>query len=349
LTYFTRASLRLASRAGHIERGARLVDVTSHVLPDPVERWFTRRTFGPTTASLEDLVELKRRRSLTVGVCLPALNEEHTIGHICEVVARSLMPQGLVDKLVVVDSGSSDSTLEVAAAAGAEVHRAAELLADSDLSGGGGKGDALWRSLSVLPTDIVVWIDSDTKNFHERFVTELLDPMLSDPQLMFAKAFYDRPIESDGGTLTTGGARVTEIALRPLLQFFYPELTGFVQPLSGEYAIRTELARSLPFFTGYAVEIGLLIDVLETVGLDAMCQVDLGMRVHRNRDVLSLGRTSFQVMQALLLRAESSGRLKLIDELPDQLIQFRSSDHGPTPEARTLAIAERPPLISLLQ
>jgi glucosyl-3-phosphoglycerate synthase len=312
-----------------------------------VSGWFSHRTFGPTTVSLEDLVELKRRRSQTVGVCLPALNEAQTIGHICDVVSRTLIDKGFVDQLVVVDSGSQDSTREVAAAAGAEVHRATDLLSGSDFPADGGKGDALWRSLSVLGTDIVVWLDSDTRNFHERFVIELVAPLLGDPGLSFAKAFYDRPIESEGGTLTTGGARVTEIALRPMLQLLYPELTGFVQPLSGEYAMRADLARSLPFLTGYAVEMGLLIDIFESEGLDAMCQVDLGMRVHRNRDVLSLGRTSFQVLQGLLLRAEASGRLKLLDELPTSLVQFTSSGDGPKPQVHQLGIGERPPLITL--
>jgi glucosyl-3-phosphoglycerate synthase len=318
-----------------------------HALPGPVEEWFSRRTLGPTTSSLEDLVELKRRRSQTVGVCLPALNEEDTIGQICEVVSRNLMPAGLVDRLVVVDSGSEDSTREVAASANAEVYQVADLLSEAGHSPGGGKGDALWRSLSVMDTDVIVWIDSDTKNFHDRFITELVAPLLHDPELKFAKAFYDRPIDK-GGTLTTGGARVTEIALRPLLQFFYPELAGFVQPLSGEYAIRTELARAIPFFTGYAVEIGLLIDILEAEGLDAMCQVDLGMRVHRNRDVLSLGRTSFQVMKALILRAEAAGRIKLVDDLPSSMVQFNSSGNGPVPTVHDLDIAQRPPMVTLL-
>ncbi len=322
--------------------------MTPQVLPGPVEGWFSNRTFGPTTSSLEDLVELKLRRSQTIGVCLPALNEEETIGQICRIVSRRLVTTGLVDRLVVVDTGSGDSTRHVAAEAGAEVYRASELVPEIEHESGG-KGDALWRSLAALETDIVVWLDSDTRNFHERFVTELVAPLLADPTLKFAKAFYDRPIESEAGNLTTGGARVTEVALRPLLQFFYPELTGFIQPLSGEYAINCELARSLPFLTGYAVEIGLLIDVLSRVGLDAMCQVDLGMRVHRNREVLALGRTSFQVMQGLLLRAEAEGRIKLVDELPDALVQFKTSSDGPVPESYELAIEERPPMVTLLR
>ena len=318
----------------------------SHGPPNPDERWLSRRTLRPTSLSLEDLVELKRRRSQTVSVCLPALNEEHTIGHICEVVSRRLVESGLVDELVVVDSGSSDATVARAEDAGADVYRVADLPHPGDARVLG-KGDALWRSLSVMTGDVIVWVDSDTRNFSESFVIELVAPLLADIEISFVKAFYDRPIQGDQGMLRTGGARITEIALRPLLQIFYPELTGFVQPLSGEYAIRADLARALPFLTGYAVEVGLLIDIFNRLGLDAMCQVDLGMRVHRNRDVLALGRASFQVIQGLLLRAEAGGRIKIPDELPTQLVQFNSSEEGPRPEAWELEVHERPAIVSL--
>lgn len=294
--------------------------------------------------SHEDLAALKRERGLAISVCLPALNEAETIGGMCSMFRESLIEAvPLVDEIVVVDSGSVDDTIGRAAAAGATVYRAGELVPQVGALVWG-KGDVLWRSLSVVSGDIVVWLDSDTRNPHEGFVTDLVAPLLHTPDLVLTKAFYDRPLEVEGGFLTTGGARVTELAARPLLSLFYPELAGIVQPLSGEYAGYREIFLDLPFFTGYGVDIGLLIDIAERLGIDRIAQVDLGRRVHRNRETVDLGRTSFEVIQTMLKRLDDLGRLKLGAELPTELIQFVPGPQGPVRVVHDLPVLERPPL-----
>lgn len=294
--------------------------------------------------SHEDLLSLKRERGLGISVCLPALNEAETIGQMCSFFRESLAHQvGLVDEIVVVDSGSTDDTVLVAEAAGAKVYRAGNLVPEVGARVWG-KGDVLWRSLSVLTGDIVVWLDSDTRNPHEGFVTDLVAPLLLHEDVMLTKAFYDRPLQGADGALTTGGARVTELAARPLLHLFYPELARIVQPLSGEYAGYRKNFENMPFFTGYGVDIGLLIDVAERFGVETIVQVDLGRRVHRNRETVDLGRTSFEVIQAMLKRFDELGRLKLGAELPTELTQFVPGTDGPRREVYDLPVLERPPI-----
>lgn len=313
----------------------------------PSER-FRSHVYGSTGLDLARLIDLKSRRSLSISVCLPALNEEETVGEICSLLHEELMDKApFVDEIVVIDSDSTDATAERALAAGATVHRASSLVPQVGPLVRG-KGDALWRSLSVLSGDIVVWLDSDTRNAHTGFVTDLVAPLLMDESYILSKAFYERPLQDEEGVLTTGGARVTEIAVRPLLHLFYPELAVLVQPLSGEYAGYRDVFVRLPFFTGYAVDIGLLLDVAEGYGADRIAQVDLGRRIHRNRPTLQLGRMSFQVMQAMFKRFDEMGRLKFAHDLPDTLTQFHPGSDGPERETHPLEVIERPPLESIV-
>ena len=315
---------------------------------DQPSAWFERHTFAASGLSLEDLARLKHERGLAISVCLPALNEAETVGAMCSLLRRALVERAdVVDEIVVVDSGSRDDTVRIAEAAGATVHRAAELVPGigADVWG---KGDVLWRSLSVLTGDIVVWLDSDTRNPHRGFVTDLVAPLLENPDYVLTKAFYDRPIQAGDGVLTTGGARVTELSARPLLQLFYPELAGVIQPLSGEYAGYRETFLDLHFFTGYGVDIAILIDLAERFGIDRLAQVDLGQRVHRNRETVELGRTSFQVIQAMLKRFDDLGRIKLGGELPTDLLQFVPGTGGPDRTIHQLQVLERPPMREML-
>lgn len=205
----------------------------------------------------------------------------------------------------------------------------------------------MWKTLAVARGDLIVWLDSDTRNFTSDFVADLVSPLLVEDQIRMSKAFYDRPLQDPAGTLTTGGARVTELLVRPLAHALFPELTGFIQPLAGEYASHRDLLRSLPFFTGYGVEIGLLIDVAERIGLEHVVQIDLGSRVHRNQEILALGRMAFQVAQVITLRAEQLGRMKLAGEWPEVLTQFRGTDEGPVIEQHRLVVRELPPMESV--
>ena len=303
--------------------------MVSAPLPPRLAGWYARRTFTGSPDPAETAAS-KSARGLTVSVCLPARNEEETVGAICSTIDRELVEgAGLVDELVVVDSGSTDGTAAEARAGGARVVAAA----------GPGKGEALWESLAVASGDLVVWLDSDTREFAPHFVTNLVAPLVADDSIALCKGFYRRPLATEEGHLGEGGGRVTELAARPLLALLFPELAAVVQPLSGEYAGRAEVLRSLPMFTGYAVEAGILVDLVDRFGLDALAQADLGVRVHRNRDVLSLGRMAAEIMQAILVRAEDLGRLKTVDELGDVLVQF----DGGGPLGTRIALGERPP------
>jgi len=317
---------------------------------DPAAQdWFDRRTSWGPFREPTLLKEIKRTRGVGVTVCLPTLDEAPTVASICRRIRSELIEGwGLVDELIVVDSGSTDDTCRLAAAEGARVYTARDLVPHipPDPSGSG-KGDALWRSLSVIDNEIVVWLDADVTGFQSHVVTRLLEPLLSEEKVQIAKGFYERPLNVEGRRHPTGGARVTELVVRPLLSLFYPELTGVIQPLAGEYAGYTDAFRQLPFFTGYGVEIGLLLDGVERFGLDAHAQVDLGVRVHRNRPTLELGLTAFEVMQVIFTRLEESGQMKLADPLPAALVQFWPTEEGLLSKSAHSRVIERPPLDSL--
>ena len=274
------------------------------------QRWHRHRTFGSRSLpSAGDLAARKLASGERISVVLPALNEASTIGPICSTIKEHLIEgAGLVDELLVVDCSSTDGTPEIATEAGAVVHDIADLVPEMPVVLG--KGEALWRSLSVVSGDIVVWIDSDIRNFSTRFVTRLVAPILSDPTISFTKGFYRRPIARGEELVPDEGGRVTELLARPMLAALFPELSGFIQPLSGEYAGHIDVLKRVPFFTGYSVEVGLLIDLLETVGLDAMAQVDLDERVHRNRTLAELGPMAYTIGKTILRRAEERGRLR---------------------------------------
>jgi glucosyl-3-phosphoglycerate synthase len=262
-------------------------------------RTFTHRAF---TADL-----LAATRSLSVSVCLPARDEAATIGAILEVL-MPLRERGVVDQVVVADD-SSDGTGDIARALGAEVHDQSALL--PELGRVEGKGDAMWRALSVLRGDVVVYLDADTEDFGERFVLGLVGPLVApDSELQFVKGFYRRPVKLGEARLPEGGGRVTELTARPLLHRFFPELAGFLQPLAGEIAARRTLLERLPFATGYAVDVALLIDAWRTVGLDALAQVDLDVRQNRHQPLADLGPMAAAVLAAVTSRLEQEGRLQ---------------------------------------
>jgi glucosyl-3-phosphoglycerate synthase len=238
-----------------------------------------------------------RKGATTVSVCLPARNEAETVGAIVHAIRTELVEGvGLVDELIVLDDHSTDDTAGVARDAGATVVDASTVLTDHDL--GHGKGAALWKSVHVSSGDLIVWCDSDITDFDTQFVTGLVGPLVEDPGIAFTKGFYER-LERDG----VGGGRVTELTARPLLQLLFPDLASVVQPLSGEYAGRRHVLEQLPFTVGYGVDIGLLIDVRRLVGAEAMVQVDLGRRHHRNRPLVELAPQALAVLQKGLERA----------------------------------------------
>ncbi|MFH8789958.1 glucosyl-3-phosphoglycerate synthase [Streptomyces roseoverticillatus] len=313
---------------------------------EEVERWLAERSWSAADRPLDVLLAAKRDSGTTVSVVLPALNEEPTVGAIVEVIRRELMSDAvpLVDELVVIDSGSTDRTAEVAAAAGARVVHRDEVL--PGLPALPGKGEVLWRSLLATTGDVVCFVDADLREFSADFVSGIVGPLLTDPGVQFVKAMYDRPLGPEfdvpGSAGTAGqGGRVTELVARPLLNLHWPQLAGFVQPLGGEYAARRSLLERLPFPVGYGVELGLLVDALHTVGLDALAQVDVGVRKHRHQDGQALGRMAAAIYRTAQLRL-ARGHL-----VRPAITQFERAPEGFVPRTYAVDTEERPPMAGI--
>ena len=277
-----------------------------------------------------------------LSVIIPVLNEARGIRAALSAL-QALRSAG--DEIIVADGGSTDATREIAEAAGARVVQHPDVL---DRYGSFvGKGEALWKSLYETTGDIVVWADTDVRGWHHRMVYGTLGPLLVEPRLQYVKGYYQRPIV-EGGVLTEGGGgRVTELVARPLINLFFPELSGFIQPLSGEYAARRSLLEQIPFFTGYAVEIGHLIDAAEKVGIDGLGQVDLERRVHRNQELEGLSKMSFVILQAVMKRLEERRRARLFAEMGSTMKLPRSGKGRLSLEVQELADHERPPMIRI--
>ncbi len=337
---------QLAERAESLAAADRAAE-ESRAVPVRVERWFGEsnyhhREFG----DLRRLVALKEKQGLAISLVLPTLNEAETIGPIVRRAFQELVGRApLLDEILVIDSSSTDRTRELAAAEGARVVRHADVLAR--YGSYSGKGEALWKSLFETSGDIVAWADTDVRNWHPRMVYGTVGPLLQEPRLQYVKGYYRRPIVDGGMLREGGGGRVTELVARPLLNLFYPELSGFIQPLAGEYAGRRTLLEAIPFFTGYAVEIGHLIDVAERVGLDGLGQVDLERRIHRNQELEGLSRMSFVILQAVMRRLEERRKARLFAELGSTMKLPRSGPSRLSLEVIELADHERPPMIRI--
>jgi len=308
--------------------------------------WFGNRTFHHS--QFEPLAKLraaKERLGLSVSVCLPTRDEAATVGGIVRNLRRNLHERArLVDEIVVMDAGSGDDTVAIARAEGAKVFFEHEVLPGE--GPGSGKGEALWKSLHACEGDLICWVDADIRNLHARFVYGLLGPLLLDPDIQYVKAFYDRPIRERNALRATGGGRVTELLARPLINLLWPELAGIVQPLSGEYAGRRETLEQVPFFSGYGVELGLLVDIAARFGVDAIAQVDLDRRVHRNQDMQALGRMSFGILQAAFLRLAEEGR-SVPGNFATTLVQFSNQLVEYQPEPREIVTSRRPPIVTV--
>jgi glucosyl-3-phosphoglycerate synthase len=294
--------------------------------------WFAERTWQSPEWTVADLVAAKGSR--TVSVVLPALNEEATVA----TVVASIRPLlgTLVDELVVLDSGSTDRTVEVAAAAGARVVRRTDVL--TELEPLPGKGEVLWRSLAATSGDLLAFVDSDLVDPSPDFVPTLLGPLLLDPDVALVKGFYRRPLATE----PEGGGRVTELMARPLLSALRPELSGVIQPLSGEYAGTRELLEAVPFASGYGVEIGLLLDAHAIVGLAGIAQVNLGVRRHRNQPLAALGLMARQILGTALARCG------VLPAAAGELTQFVQVAGEWLPDTAGVAVADRPPMRELL-
>ena len=337
---------QLAARAETLAAADRAAE-EGRAVPIRVERWFGEANFHHAEfADLRRLVTLKEAQHLTISLVLPTLNEEETIGPIVRKALREMVGRvPLLDEVLVIDSASTDRTREIAAAEGARVVQHPDVL--SRYGSFVGKGEALWKSVYETSGDIIVWADTDVKNWHHRMVYGTLGPLLHEPRLQYVKGYYQRPIVEGGILKEGGGGRVTELVARPLINLFYPELSGMIQPLSGEYAGRRGLLESIPFFTGYAVEIGHLIDVTERLGIEGLGQVDLERRIHRNQELEGLSRMSFVILQAVMKRLEERRKARLFAEMGSTMKLPRSGRGRLSLEVIELADQERPPMIRI--
>ena len=308
--------------------------------------WFASHTFHHREFSTAGLVARKAETGQRVAVVIPTLDEASTIGSIVQSIRTHLMGEiGLVDALLVIDSGSTDGTRDVAAAAGADVHLASAILPDHPSPGG--KGENLWKAGMVSDADIFCFIDGDIQNFQPFFVTGLLGPLLMDDSLLFSKAFYERPLAPGGIAPDPGGGRVTEILIRPLFSMFFPELCDIIQPLSGEYAMRRTLHRTLAFPSGYGVEAAHLVDITRLHGIGVIAQVDLQHRLHRVRSTPELGHMAARILRSLWPRLPDAARA---GEIPPAGAWYRDITWNGTEYVRRdrqLDDIELPPLATL--
>ncbi|MFF0815407.1 glucosyl-3-phosphoglycerate synthase [Rhodococcus sp. NPDC003318] len=300
---------------------------------------------GPTTWSEANswdqpdwtVAELEAAKAgRTVSVVLPALNEEKTVGAVVDTIHPLL--GGLVDELIVLDSGSTDETADRAAAAGATVVTREQAV--PELFPVPGKGEVLWRSIAASTGDIIAFVDSDLINPDPAFVPKLLGPLLTVDGIHLVKGYYRRPLRVSGTEDANGGGRVTELVARPLLAALRPELTSVLQPLGGEYAGTRELLSAVPFAPGYGVEIGLLLDTYDRLGLGAIGQVNLGVRKHRNRPLVELGVMSRQIIGTMLRRCG-------VDDSAAGLTQFRAQGESFLPVTTEVSLEDRPPMNTL--
>lgn len=300
------------------------------------------------------LADRKKDLGVTVSVLIPARNEERTVGHVVAGAARLAADTGLVDELVVIDSDSTDETSEAAVKAGATVHRAREVAPHLDAFPG--KGEALWKSLLVTKGDLLVFVDADLTHWGTHFVTGLLGPLLFDERVQLVKGFYERLYAGDDGSVTADGGRVTELVARPLLSLWWPELTGIVQPLAGEWAARRDLMESLPIPVGYGIELAVLLDTAREHGLEAIAQVDLGRRGHKHQANHDLAVMAAELLLVAERRRGASrpvladgqdghGRREVAD--PPRLHQFVRSGGEMSKRSRTVPAHERPPARSV--
>ncbi|MBK8422060.1 MAG: glucosyl-3-phosphoglycerate synthase [Anaerolineales bacterium] len=312
-----------------------------------VDKWFAENTFhADEFADLKYLLSLKEKQNLTISLALPALNEEQTVGKVIRTIKNVLMKRiPLLDEIVLIDSNSTDRTRQIAKKIDVPVYIHQEVL--SQYGARKGKGEALWKSLYCTRGDIIIWIDTDIVNIHPRFIYGLIGPLLLRPEIDFVKGFYRRPLKVGNKMQAGSGGRVTELTARPLLNLFYPELSGMIQPLSGEYGGRRKVLEQMPFFSGYGVEIGLLIDMLEKFGLRSIAQVDLQERIHHNQPLEALGKMSFAIIQAVIRKLEGKYGQSMLENINKTMKMIRHEQDRFFLDIEEIAEGERPPMIEI--
>src|SRR5258706_1716383 len=312
-----------------------------------VDKWFAENTFhGDEFKDLKYLLSLKEKQNLSISLALPALDEEETVGKVIKTIKNALVKRvPLLDEIILIDSNSIDRTRQIAEKLGVPVYIHQNILPQYGLRQG--KGEALWKSLYCTRGDIIIWVDTDIVNIHPRFIYGLIGPLLLKPEIDFVKGFYRRPLRVGNKIQASSGGRVTELTARPLLNLFYPELSGIAQPLSGEYGGRRKALEQLSFFSGYGVEIGLLIDMLEKFGLRSIAQVDLQERVHHNQPLEALSKMSFAIVQAVMRKLEGRYGQDLLENVNKTMKLIRYEEERFFLDIEEIADGERPPMIEI--
>ena len=305
---------------------------------------FVRNTFPKASFNKEWIRQRKNERKQRIAVVIPAFNEEETIAEVVQCYLP-LKEEGILDRIVVIDNDSTDATFDIASKAGAEVFRSGEI--HPELGAFRGKGEALWKSLFVLNNiDIVAFLDADIKNPTEDMVLGTIGPLVLRRDIQLVKGYFNRGGPEDKN-LKSGGGRVTEILVRPLLSMEMPELLFLFQPLSGFTAARTSLLRSIPFYTGYGIEIGFLIHTAKKFGVSAIAQSDVGWIVHRNQRIEALTRMSTEVLQAFHDATETA-QVETV-ELKTSLLYALLSSEKYSLLKRNITQLRRPPVNTLLK
>jgi glucosyl-3-phosphoglycerate synthase len=309
--------------------------------------WLKNNTFHHSRfEDLALLVKEKNAQGLTISVCFPTCNEEATIGEAVRIIKSELMDRWrLVDEIAVIDSGSSDRTVEKARAAGADVHLAGECL--THLGHNAGKGENLWKSLFLLKGDILVWLDADIKNMHPKFVYGLAGPLLLYPEIMFTKAYYERPLHRPEEEDEYGGGRVTETRAPPLSTAFSPARPHSTPPGPGHGAARRELLENLPFAAGYGIETGMLIDIHHRYGQNVIAQVNLDKRIHRNQSITALGKMGFEILHTFISRLQALDRAHFHQTPASEYLRLICGPSLYHLEQAPVQLAERPPMKSI--
>lgn len=290
-------------------------EFTSQAISVLVDKWFAENTFDADEFSnIDYLIERKKALGLTISLALPTLNEEKTIGNVIKIAKKKFMDEKhLLDEIILVDSNSTDRTREIAGNYGIPIYINDEILPRYGVRNG--KGEVLWKSLYLTSGDIIFWVDTDIRNFNPKFIYGVVGPLLLKEKVKFVKGFYKRPIMAKDGSIQPGGGRVTELTARPLLNLFFPQLSGVIQPLSGEYGGRREVLETLTFTSGYGVETSLLIDMLELYKLESIGQVNLDVRIHRNQPLQNLSKMSFAIIQTVFSKLEKRYQAKFMEDI----------------------------------
>ncbi|MDU4961440.1 MAG: glucosyl-3-phosphoglycerate synthase [Sporomusaceae bacterium] len=286
---------------------------------DEIYKWIRARTFDANDFSLSSVLRnYKKQQGVKIAALLPSLNEEKTVGRVIE-TALDVQAAGLIDEVILIDSGSSDNTAAIARSLGVSVYQHGEIR--SELGTYRGKGEAMFKSAFVTDADILAWVDTDIENISPRFFYGLLGPMLAYPEIKFVKGYFSRPVRVEASGIELGGGRVTEILARPWFNTFMPQLSGYIQPLAGTVAIHKDIFLNMRIPANYGVEVAMLAQAVEKLGLWSTCQVNLGEVLHKSKDVIGLSEMSFQIIQVL-------AELLDLDNRSNNLLRRVISAHG---------------------